>query len=312
VHRLWSILFAVVNLAALGLFVVAPSYGWWLPKDVSTTGAGVDFLFYVILYVTGFFFVLTEAILVYCMWVYAREEGRKSIYVHGNHQLEMFWTGVTAVILLVLAFWQIPVWAEIKFPTNDITPDHIVEVSARQFEWRIRYPNAATLEQLRKDYRSPTVMRKWAEEGSPTDIKAVNELHIWKGDPDRIAAGDQEGRCRVRVLLKPRDVLHSFFLPTLRIKQDAVPGKTIPVWFEAKEHNVEWDEATKAWRFLREKTPDSKDDPQGKSMEYPLACAELCGWGHYKMQGRLWVHKDKAEYDRWLRQAEQEEGKRQP
>jgi len=72
-HKLWSVLFAVVNLAALGLFVVAPSYGWWLPRDVSTTGDGVDFLFFLILYTTGFFFVLTQAILVYFMWVYAGE-----------------------------------------------------------------------------------------------------------------------------------------------------------------------------------------------------------------------------------------------
>lgn len=286
--KLWSVLFAIVNLAALGLFVVAPSYGWWLPKDVSTTGAGVDFLFYLILYVTGFFFVLTEAILVYCMWVYSAEEGRKSQYIHGNHNLEIFWTSVTSVILLVVAVWQIPVWAEIKFPNSEV-PDHVVEVSARQFEWRIRYPTTARLNQLREDWKKPIVVRKWTDEGNPDDIRVVNQLHIWKKE------GEQGGK--VRVMLKTRDVLHSFFLPNLRIKQDAVPGRTIPVWFEVTQHNIEWDEEEQRWKQLE---------------RWPLACAELCGWGHTKMQGELFVHKNKAEYERWLSQIEKENQRRSP
>jgi cytochrome c oxidase subunit 2 len=66
-------------------------------------------------------------------------------------------------------------------------------------------------------------------------------------------------------------VLHSFYLPQMRIKQDAVPGMTIPVWFDA--------------------------DTSG---EYELACAELCGWGHYKMRGRVTVHDTEIEFQRWL------------
>lgn len=299
-HRLWSILFAIVNLAALGLFVVAPSYGWWLPKDVSTTGAGVDFLFYLILYITGFFFVLTEAILVYCMWAYAHEDGRKATYIHGNHNLEIFWTTVTSIILLIVAFWQVPAWATIKFRNYEQPPDHVVEISARQFEWRIRYPTPETLEQIRST-NSPTVLRKWSEEGRLDDIRVVNDLHIWAGQKQ---ADDTYAGGQVRVMLKTRDVLHSFFLPNMRIKQDAVPGKTIPVWFQATEHNVEWVPETKTWRF--------RTDEEGRSMEYPIACAELCGWGHYKMQGRLWIHRNKAEYDIWLKQEQAAQSKRLP
>jgi cytochrome c oxidase subunit 2 len=70
--------------------------------------------------------------------------------------------------------------------------------------------------------------------------------------------------------LKSQDVLHSFFLPNMRVKQDAVPGMKIPVWFKAKE--------------------------VGK---YDIVCAELCGWGHYKMKGRITVE-SRREYDRWL------------
>ena len=66
-------------------------------------------------------------------------------------------------------------------------------------------------------------------------------------------------------------MLHSFFLPQMRIKQDAVPGLTIPVWFDS--------------------------DTAG---EFELVCAELCGWGHYKMRGKVTVHETEAEFQKWL------------
>ena len=114
-----------------------------------------------------------------------------------------------------------------------------VEVTARQFEWRLRYPGPD------------------GEIGTIDDIHHVNDLHI---------PVDEE----ILVDLKSMDVLHSFFLPELRVKQDAVPGMKIPVWFKALEPG-----------------------------EYDLVCAELCGWGHYKMKGRLTVQ-SREDYDAWL------------
>jgi cytochrome c oxidase subunit 2 len=70
--------------------------------------------------------------------------------------------------------------------------------------------------------------------------------------------------------LRSRDVIHSFFVPQFRLKQDALPGHTIPVWFNATEEGA-----------------------------YDLVCAELCGWGHYKMAGRVRVV-SQTEYDQWL------------
>jgi cytochrome c oxidase subunit 2 len=130
----------------------------------------------------------------------------------------------------------------VKIRRPDIPPT--VEVTARQFEWRLRYPGADGVI------------------GTPDDIHHVNDLHI-PVDTD------------VMVHLKSMDVLHSFFLPNLRIKQDAVPGHVIPVWFRAKETGT-----------------------------FDLVCAELCGWGHYKMKGRLTVQ-SRPEYEDWLRQMHQ-------
>src|SRR5262249_48161074 len=89
-------------------------------------------------------------------------------------------------------------------------------------------------------------------------LVVVNDLHFVKNKP-------------ALIYLKTSDVLHSFYLPQLRIKQDAVPGLTIPVWFDADEAGP-----------------------------YELVCAELCGWGHYKMRGRVTVHETELEFQGWV------------
>jgi cytochrome c oxidase subunit 2 len=90
-----------------------------------------------------------------------------------------------------------------------------------------------------------------------------NEMHIPVGKP-------------IRIHLRSEDVIHSFFLPEMRVKQDAVPGLTIPVWFEST-----------------------------KTGDFTIACAELCGFGHSTMYGQLTVH-EQDDYAAWLESAEQE------
>ena len=130
---------------------------------------------------------------------------------------------------------------------DDVLRPPLAEITARQFEWRIRY--AGPDEKL----------------GTPDDVYTVNDFHF---------PVDEE----VVIELKSMDVLHSFFLPNLRIKQDAVPGMKQYIWFRGN-----------------------------KAGTYDLVCAELCGWGHYKMRGKIFVE-DRKTFDRWLAQkyAEQE------
>jgi cytochrome c oxidase subunit II len=297
VQKWWSLLFGVVLAASFGLFVVAYFVpGWWLPTlaNAQTFGAEVDKLFYLILWLTGFFFVLTEVILVIAMWRYAYQPGRRAVYVHGNHKLELAWTLVPAAILLFITFAQISAWADIKYANRMQPPQHVIEVSARQFEWRFRYPDVPVREKMIVEEGAkewPVDRKKYADTwgfetlGDDRDLHVVNEVHTWKG-------------ANTRVYLKTRDVLHSFFLPVMRLKQDAVPGKVIPVWFRSDIHNGEYVKGTTPgegkWVY-------EKDGDQERIWE--LACAELCGWGHYKMQGRLYVHKDRKSYDAWLADA---------
>src|SRR5262249_36009443 len=154
--------------------------------------------------------------------------------------------------------------------------NQVIEVSARQFEWRIRYPSSANLEKWTSDWKTgQKLAENWSKNPEADDIHVVNEVHVWKGTKD----GDGWKDANVRVFLKTRDVIHSFFLPQMRLKQDALPGRTLPVWFQATEYNTKKNEDTGRW--------EDGYDPASKKFGvteqiWELACAELCGWGHTK------------------------------
>lgn len=273
----WGIFFGGVLLAAFLSVAVGPWVGWWLPANVSTFGPDVDFLYYVILGITTFFFVLTEFLLVYAMCRYAGRPGGKSAYVEGHHRLELMWTIVPGAILLYISIAQINAWSKIKYEAKMPEPDLAIQVTARQWDWTIRYA----------DQPLPKNAREWAEVPHFDDIYLPDELHSWKG-------------ANVRIYLKTQDVLHSLFLPQLRLKQDALPGKTIPVWFNTTDHNTLFNEKTGTCELT------------DKSKEWEIACAELCGGGHYRMRGMLYVHPDKEDYLKWLQHAQKTARSRQP
>ncbi|MFO0866749.1 MAG: hypothetical protein U0744_19270 [Gemmataceae bacterium] len=284
--KFWSFLFGITMVACIGLFVVAPFAGWWMAEPNSLHASRVDNLFYVILAVTGFFFILTEGILVAFMWKYeakpnynpadaAKADLPGLIKPLANvfntpHKIEVAWTLVPAAILLYVAIAQISTWADIKYLSRmekqikaGDTPI-VCDVSARQFEWRVRYPNTARF----KTIQDKKDKKDW-EKFSPhyDDLHVVNEVHAVKNKP-------------ILVHLSTRDVIHSFNVPHMRVKQDALPGKMIPVWFTPINANVD------------------KDGKETKVWEIP--CAELCGWGHVRMVGRLYVHETVEDYKTWL------------
>ncbi len=218
-----------------------------LASSTSSAGRDIDHLFILILVITGFVFIGTMVVLVWASWRYAAQPGRLADYYHGSQRLEVIWTIIPAAILVFIALYQMGTWADIKFRSNQPKVQPLAEVTARQFQWVIRYPG-------------PDGKLNTAD-----DLFTVNDLHFVKGTP-------------AVIYLKAEDVLHSFFLPQLRIKQDAVPGLTIPVWFDAD-----------------------------KSGHYELLCAELCGWGHYKMRANVTVHETQSEFEEWMNNALREQ-----
>jgi len=246
VNKFWSVFFTGAAILAVAFFALGPQFGWWFPgAAASPLGRQIDDLFYLILVITAVTFIGVHAVLGYILWKFSGSAGKRSQFQHGSHALEVVWSIVPAGILLFIALYQMDVWAAYRMKSRfdpEAMANPIAEVSARQFEWRIRYPAPGKVLQ---------------DSPQPDDLYTVNDLHVPAGRP-------------VVIKLKGADVLHSFFLPHLRIKQDAVPGLLIPVWFEASQPKV-----------------------------YDLVCAELCGWGHYKMRGQLTAQTD-ADFQKYL------------
>ena len=213
---------------------------WGFPESVSTFGDRIDATYGAIFVAVAIMFVIVEVALVFFVIRYRHKEGRRADPVHGNTRIEIVWTVVPFLGVMFIAITSINVWLDLKHP--DRIPADALElaVAAKQFEWNVTYPGVD------------------GQLGTGDDFVRRNQLHLPVGRP-------------VRVLLTAEDVIHSFFLPHFRVKQDAVPGMEIPVWFEAT-------------------TPG----------EYVLGCAELCGLGHYRMQGSVTVH-SAAEFDAWQR-----------
>jgi cytochrome c oxidase subunit 2 len=225
--------------AAVASPAVASAIPFWmkLPEGVSTYSGRVDGLFRLILWITGIIFIVVEALLLFFLFRYRHREGRRARYTHGSNRLEVIWTIVPAVICVVLALLSRATWADIKqhIPKEGLQ----VEVTAEQFAWNIRY--AGPDNQL----------------NTPDDVITLNQFHFPVGQP-------------VVVTLHSKDVIHSFFLPEFRVKQDAVPGLSTRIWFEGT-----------------------------RTGNWEIACAELCGLGHYRMKGFVTVETPE-EFRKWL------------
>jgi cytochrome c oxidase subunit II len=237
--------FAALGAAAVPSLASALPFWLRLPENVSTYGGKIDGLFYLILWITGVIFVVVELLLLFFLFRYRHREGRVPRYTHGSNRLEVIWTIVPAIICVVLALLSRRSWAEIKqnMPQGAMN----VEVTAEQFAWNIRYPG-------------PDGKLETAD-----DVVTLNQLHFPVGRP-------------LIVTLRSKDVIHSFFLPEFRVKQDAVPGMTTRIWLEATRVG-----------------------------NWEIACAELCGLGHFRMKGFVTVETPE-EFERWLAETAREAG----
>jgi cytochrome c oxidase subunit 2 len=179
---------------------------------------------------------------------------------HGARGHWSTWTeiGVAAVELLLLAAFSIPAWAARVNPPSENAL--IVRVTGQQFSWTVHYPGADG-QFGRVDAALVTAENlSGLDRGSPAatdDVISVNQMHLPIGRP-------------VVVQLTARDVIHSFGVPAMRVKQDAIPGMTIPVWF----------------------TPTLAGT-------FDIACSQLCGLGHYRMRGVVTVERPE-EFTAWL------------
>jgi cytochrome c oxidase subunit II len=211
---------------------------WLLPPSASTFGRDIDWLYYLILIITGIAFVVVELALVWFLFKYRARPGQKATYVHGSTRAEVIWTSVTAVVVVVIGLLSGPAWNKIKGRNSAPAGSLPLAIHAKQFEWHITYPG------------------RDGQIGTSDDFTVRGQLHVPVNRP-------------IVATLTAEDVIHSFFVPAFRIKQDAVPGMQIKVWFQPT-----------------------------KAGTYEIGCAELCGLGHYRMRAVVTVH-EQSDYDRW-------------
>ena len=260
-------LLTLLVIASLWLFL---QRAWWFPTLASAHGADSDDLFYITLAVTGVLFVLLQLILAYFAWQYRDGKAEFRNY-RTNRRAEIRFALVAAIIIFAVDVTLASIGERAFLKVYGASPANAlnVEVTGEQFAWNIRYPG--------KDGTFGATDLKQISSGNPLgldandpvakdDIVLVNQLHMPLNRP-------------VRIQLKSRDVIHSFFIPNFRIRQDAVPGMTIGVWLVPT-----------------------------KAGEYELACTQLCGLAHYRMRGLVTVE-PQQDFDRWLNEQATEGGR---
>ena len=180
---------------------------------------------------------------------------------------------VAVVEGILLVGFAIPLWAA---RIGDIPPEHealVVHVTAEQFAWNARYAGAdgafgKTDIKLIDVQTNPLGVDR-SDPAAKDDVTTLNQVYLPANRP-------------VIIKLRSKDVIHSFGVPEFRVKQDAIPGYTIPIWFVPNVTTAE----------MRAKTGNPE-------FQYEIACAQLCGIGHYRMRGFVTVLAPE-EFQKWL------------
>lgn len=269
-----------VNSALLLLFLIGGSAAFiWSFADswegmnlpvASVHGRWTDSLFWTTMIVIGIVFAITQVLLFYYSYKYQHKDNKRAYYYPHNNKLEIIWTMIPAVVmaLLVFAGWQ--TWTKITSAAPESAV--VVEVMGKQFSWLVRYPGPDGQLGVSKTTLIDAVNEFGVDFSDPSamdDIINPPQIHVPVGKP-------------VLLKIRSRDVIHSVFLPHFRLKMDAVPGMPTSFWFVP----------TKTTAEMRTETgnPD---------FNYELACAELCGRGHFAMRFLLVVD-EPAAYEAWL------------
>ena len=242
-----------------------------LPPLASSHGHEIDMIIYLVHLLMGILFIGWGAFCIFSVIRFSKVLHPKANYgglrSHISSQIEVV---VALLETLLLIGFSIPFWSKQvnAYPTRGDTVE--VRINAEQFAWNVHYPGAdGVFGKTDIEFFDKQANPMGIDPNDPAgkdDITTINQLHLPIARPAVIH-------------LTSRDVVHSFFLPEMRVKQDVIPGISIPTWF----------------------TPT-------KTGKYEIACAQLCGIGHYRMQGFMTIH-SQEDFKAWLeREAPSAEG----
>jgi cytochrome c oxidase subunit 2 len=246
-----GVIAVVTVLLAVGGLLIAQLTPVIFPDQASAEANQIDELFKVLLGIGGAIFLLVEGVLIYSIIRYRKRQNDESDgpTIHGNVTLEVIWTSIPAIIVLGLVIYSYQVWVDIQAPKDD---EQVIYVQARRFSWTFEYEDSRLGD---------------SEADAPATRFPSPDLHVYAGQP-------------IRLLMNTEDVIHAFWVPEMRIKQDLLPGRTTEVRITPQlvEGRV------------------SADYP----LRYRVVCTELCGSGHGNMYTYVYLHESEDSYTAWL------------
>jgi cytochrome c oxidase subunit 2 len=247
----------------------------WLPINASAHGGQIDRLIVLVHWLMALLFVGWIIYFVVVLFRFRAGKNPTASYSGAKSHFSTYIEGavVVAEVILLLGF-AIPAWARWVTPHEQESDLLTVRVVGEQFAWNAHYPGpdgvfGRTRSEL-LDASNPVGLDR-DDPFAKDDVTTINQLHL---PVDRA----------VTILLSSKDVIHSFYLPMMRVKQDAIPGMEIPVHFTPVMV-----------------TPEESQFPgcAATSSCWEIACSQLCGLGHYRMRGFFTVH-SQAAYEEWM------------
>lgn len=238
-------------------------YGWGLPIDISTHGAGIDRLIYVIHAFMFLLFVGWCVFLLIALIRFRHRPAHKASYKADHFKAPTYVEVAVAILeVILLVGFSFPIVYQTRVSLPPTSQALELRVVAEQFAWNVHYPGQdGVFGKTAPDLISATnpLGLDSTDPAAEDDITTINQLHVPVDKP-------------VIVTLSSKDVIHSFFLPVMRVKQDVIPGQVIPVWFQARQTG-----------------------------NFEIACAQLCGLGHYRMRG-FFIVDTQDQFNSWLSQ----------
>jgi cytochrome c oxidase subunit 2 len=273
---LWTLTIGVV-VTLISLWVGL--YNGWLPEQASAQAVLVDRFFNVMVVIGTALFLVVEGTIVFCLIQFRRRKGDDTdgLPIEGNLPLEAFWTAIPAVIVIGLGIYSVQVFQDMGgFSPGDMVHEHGMMLAQAP---NSPLPELAAAEP--DDERLASVYGIGApleKEGQAADLEVnvagMQFAWIFTYPDTGIVDGELHVpvNADVKLNISANDVIHSFWVPQFRLKQDAIPGKETELRFVATKPGT-----------------------------YPVVCAELCGGYHGAMRTQVIVH-NPADFQRWVQQ----------
>jgi len=268
---LWMV-FLILGVVGMVWSYLATKDGF-LPEASSPHGRETDSQFWFDMALLTIAFFIVNFLLFFFAWKYQYKKGYKATFYPENHKLELIWTAIPAIIMATLVFMGFRSWTKIM--ADAPADSQVIEIMGKQFGWIVRYGGVQDNKLGGYNFKLINSNNEmgvdYSDEASMDDFINPSEMHVEVGKP-------------VLLKIRARDVLHSVYIPHMRVKMDAVPGMP-----------------TKFWFIPDKSTEQMRAELNNPNFDYEIACTEVCGRGHFAMRLRLIVE-DKASLDAWKQQ----------